>query len=375
MLKKIYVLLTLLFLLFILTVQSHAAQRFGAGFPDVPGTHWAAEQINLAVNKKWVFGYDDGTFRPDQLVTRSELATIMARAAGVPPLNPGEPSFLDVGPDQWYFTSVETVKDYFAADPSLINGLFRPNDPVTRQEAAAAMALASGGGAKGADPDVLKGLFADYESINPAYRIYISQAVKSELIKGYPDGYFRPDNPLTRAEALSLIFKVFHNDITIYRLLTSGAVTGINRSSEEFLATTDFLNSRMGNLDGVNLQYYIKAISSGGNTEDKLLLVFGRVDPFKYFSFSEAVFSSNPEKIRELVAKVAVEVSRNYPAQRIIAVIGYTNLTFYSTTPETYGEEYTDYMPEEGGWKVDRFYAAVISRDGAILDTWLEPRR
>lgn len=372
MIKKIPALITLLFLLLISTIPSYAAQEFETGFSDVPCTHWAAEKINFASNKKWVSGYDDGTFRPDNLLTRAELAAILARAGRVPPLSPATPSFLDTGTDQWFSSSVEAVKGYFAADPSLQNGLFRPHDPVTRQEAAAIMVLATGDSLAGANPDEIKGVFTDYEVINPVYRPYVALAVKKGLIKGYPEGYFRPDTPLTRSEAVSLIFKVFHNDITIYGLLTSGAVKSINQSSEAYQAAKDVLNSQMGHLDGVELQYYINPLPFGETSEDKLVFIFARVDPFKYFSFTEAIFTPEPEKVREFAENIAAEVSRNYPSQRILAVIGYSNLTFYSTTPETFSEEYTSYIPEEDSWKVERFYAAAMGLNGNILESWLE---
>lgn len=373
MAKKILLMTAVMYLLFTITMPALASQKFATGFADVPPSHWAAEQINLAAGRKWVSGYDDGSFRPDQLVSRAELASILARAGRIPPVSPETPSFVDVGTDQWFASSIEAVKSYFSADPSLQSGLFRPNDPVTRQEAAAAMALA-GGSAALSSPSELQGLFADYENISPAYRSYISLAVKNNLIKGYPDGYFRPETPLTRAEAVSLVFKVYYNDITIYRLLTSGKVTGTGQWPEEFPDAEEFLNSRMGSLDDVELEYHIKSISLSGNGEDRLVFVFARVDPFKYFSFTEAVFKQEPQRIREFTEKIAAEISRDFTSHRVLAVIGYTNLTFYSTTPETFGREYTDYLPAENGWKVERFYAAALGRNGGTLDSWVEPR-
>lgn len=372
MIKRIFALSAIVILFLALSVPASAARKFATGFPDVPGSHWAAEQIILAANKKWVLGYNDGTFRPDQPVTRAELASIMARAGRVPPISPEKPSFSDTGTDQWFSSSVEAVKNYFAADPSLQKGMFRPYDTVTRQEAATAMALAAGG-AEVSGPSDLQSLFADHESINPAYGSYISLAVKKALIKGYPDGYFRPEIPLTRSEAVSLVFKVFYNDITIYGLLRSGLITGTGRWSTEFAKAEDFLNSRMGSLDDIELQYHIKDISFPGNGKDRLVFVFARVDPFKYFSFPEVVYTPDPVKIKKFTEGIATEISRNYTNQRVLAVLGYTNFTFYSATPETFGLEYTDYLSSESGWKVERFYAAALGQDGGILDTWVEP--
>lgn len=54
----------------------------GQRFPDVSPSHWAAPQISYAVEQGWAGGYPDGTFRPDQAVTRAEAVTILNHALG-----------------------------------------------------------------------------------------------------------------------------------------------------------------------------------------------------------------------------------------------------------------------------------------------------
>ena len=48
-------------------------------FPDVPNDHWAVKFINSAAEKGWILGYDDGTFRPEEFITRAEVATLAGR--------------------------------------------------------------------------------------------------------------------------------------------------------------------------------------------------------------------------------------------------------------------------------------------------------
>lgn len=369
MIRKISVFILCINLLLIICVPAFA--RGGTGFNDVPEKYWAADKINFAVKKKWLSGYSDNTFRPTQAVTRAELAAILARAAGEMPLYPEEPTYYDVKPDQWFYSPVETSSKFFITDPSLALGLFRPNDFVTRQEAAAAMAVTKKYGSVD-DPSELQSIFSDYQSISPTYRYGVFGAVKNSIISGYNDGAFRPDAPLTRAEAVSMVFTAFFNDITTDGLLLSGDVKPFDRSDDAFVAAESFLNSHFGNLDGVDLKFYVKEISIHSNKDEKLILVFGRVDPFKYFSFSEAVFTPNSGRTGDYAQGIVNEFSRNYPGRRIMVLIGFSNLTFYGTTPEIYGREYTYFSESEGGWRVERFYAAALGRDGQITDTWLD---
>lgn len=370
MIRKISVFILFINLLLIISVPAFA--RGGTGFTDVPEEYWAADKINFAVKKNWLSGYSDNTFRPTQAVTRAELASILTRAAGEMPLYPEEPTYYDVQPDQWFYSPVETSSKFFLTDPSLTLGLFRPDDFVTRQEAAAVMAVTKKYDSVD-DPSELHSIFSDYQSIAPAYRYGVFGAVKNSIISGYNDGAFRPDAPLTRAEAVTLVFAAFFNDITTDGLLLWGDVKPFDRSDDALISAESLLNSNFSNLDGVDLKFYVKEISIHSNNE-KLILVFGRVDPFKYFSFSEAVFTPNPFRTRDYAQNIVNELSLNYPGRRIMVLIGFSNLTFYGTTPEIYGQEYTYFSESEGGWRVERFYAAALGRDGQITDTWLDSR-
>jgi len=118
-----------------------------ATFSDVASTHWAYKHIEYAVSQNVVKGYSDGTYKPDLVVDRGQMAVFVARAmvtpggdAGIPdPVPP--PTFPDVLSDFWAYKQVEycvghgVVKGYD-------DGTYRPGDPVTRDQMAVYVARA-----------------------------------------------------------------------------------------------------------------------------------------------------------------------------------------------------------------------------------------
>ncbi|WP_438433772.1 S-layer homology domain-containing protein [Gorillibacterium sp. sgz500922] len=109
-----------------------AADSAVSGFRDTRG-HWAAEPIAALADKGIVTGYADGSFRPDQRITRAEIVTVMARVA-VPKGGGTAPAFTDIG-RHWAKDAIAA----FAASQIVTGkggGRFEPDAPATRAEAA-----------------------------------------------------------------------------------------------------------------------------------------------------------------------------------------------------------------------------------------------
>ena len=151
----------------------------------------------------YIVGYaEDGTVRPNANITRAEVAAIFfrlltddARDAYWCTSN----RFPDVTPDAWYNNAVSTVANagILVGNP---DGTFRPNANITRAEFAAIAARFLSGPSAGRDR------FTD--TANHWARALINQAAAEKWITGYKDGTFRPDNAITRAEAVTLINNV-----------------------------------------------------------------------------------------------------------------------------------------------------------------------
>ncbi|MGI5920890.1 MAG: S-layer homology domain-containing protein, partial [Syntrophomonadaceae bacterium] len=167
---------------------------------DIAG-HWAEESIRQLVASGVVAGYPDGTFKPDQTMSRAEFVTMLVKALKLE--NHGGKFFAD--------TTTHWAKDYIACavTAGLINGYdsntFGPDDLVTREQ----MAVIIGQAAK--LPIVSKNTgFTDNNSISPWARDAIATVVDNSLMFGYPDNTFRPQGIATRAEAATVIVKVLN---------------------------------------------------------------------------------------------------------------------------------------------------------------------
>lgn len=171
---------------------------FGAP-TDIQG-HWAQNTINKWVDKGDISGYPDGTFRPNNMITRAEFVVLVNNAMGY--TKSGYAYFSDVPSHYWGKNAIQTgvAAGYISGDG---NGIFRPNDPVTRQEAAA----------------MISRILDLKQNESRAYRYTDSYAISNwakgvvgavsdaGIMAGYPDGSFGPNKVLTRAEAVLALDK------------------------------------------------------------------------------------------------------------------------------------------------------------------------
>ncbi|MDQ6420948.1 S8 family serine peptidase [Paenibacillus sp. LHD-117] len=99
-------------------------------FKDV-GSHWAGESIAKAVAKGWVKGYPDGTFKPDDLITRAEMAVMIGYAEGMKTRMTSTRPFDDVSPYEWYAPMLSAMKQdgkLSGVEPNV----FKPNQTASR---------------------------------------------------------------------------------------------------------------------------------------------------------------------------------------------------------------------------------------------------
>ena len=193
--------------LFLLTLTLCTAMTSEAiAFSDVEG-HWAEKSRQKAEEMKVITGYENNRFMPDSYMTRAELVAIINR-------------FLEIQSETDKYIPDVTRQDWFHSDvrkalsAGIIkgdaNGYVRPNDYVTREEAAVIMCRAFYSEADG-NVDTLS--FKDNDSISSWSRADILTFVKNGYITGYPDGELKPKNNITRAEIITILERIIAGDI------------------------------------------------------------------------------------------------------------------------------------------------------------------
>lgn len=110
-------------------------------FPDVWGGDWHYYYVESAYEMGLVSGYDDGLFRPNEAITRAEAVKIIVEAFDLNLHNYKEDRFRDVDSSDWYSDYIETAYDHDLVD-GYSSGYFRPNQSITRGEVAKIVALA-----------------------------------------------------------------------------------------------------------------------------------------------------------------------------------------------------------------------------------------
>jgi hypothetical protein len=167
-----------------------------AGFSDIQD-HWASSQIQLSVQQGLVSGYPDGCFKPDNNITRAEFISIVNRAYKF--TSQAAIDYSDVPADAWFAGDI--AKASSAGYLSGYNdGTMRPDQPISRQEVAAIIArisqLDTTASLDAADK------FKDAAAIPAWSKVAIGAVAAQGYMNGYPDQSYRPTQPITRAEAV-----------------------------------------------------------------------------------------------------------------------------------------------------------------------------
>ena len=151
---------------------------------------------------QYISGYPDNTVRADGNVTRAEAVTMLVRLKGYP-LTEGEEIFKDVKASAWYAPFISAAyKNNILEEKK--GQAFRPDEKITRAELAQLIShLDKKNNAKANFPDIA----------GHKYEAAINQSFGNKRIAGYPDGSFRPDNAITRAETARILNSLFDRKV------------------------------------------------------------------------------------------------------------------------------------------------------------------
>ena len=202
LMKRVLAVLLVVCLLCSALPSAFAAES--GGFTDVSKDHWAYDAITEAVAAGYFKGVSDTAFDPEGTLTRAMLVTVLARAAGAETDDNASTGFSDVAVGTWYTGAVA-----WAAENGVVtgdgDGTFAPDRAATRQETATIfLRLLKLLNKTLPEIEEVK-TFTDAADIAAWAEEAVETMQTAGVLTGYPDGSFLPQNPLTRAEAATLL--------------------------------------------------------------------------------------------------------------------------------------------------------------------------
>ena len=180
-------------------------EKLTGGFSDTYN-HYSMEAVKYLYDKKIINGYGDGTFRPDNFVTRAEFAKMICAAFLIEGDN--EVSFSDVNKSDWYHDSITNL-----ASHGILLGdgtFFRPNELIMRQDATLIISR------------ILSYFGFEYEKDSTSFAddAYISDYAADSVSKMKNAGIvvgnglnFNPLSDITRGEAAVLVYRAFNESM------------------------------------------------------------------------------------------------------------------------------------------------------------------
>lgn len=208
--KKNFIKLCLSFFVFCLALAPVNAQENEVKiFPDVPANHWAAAQIRELSQSSVIVGYPDGTFKPDDNVTRAEFASMAIRALGQEHTTVAQPvNFTDITPGFWAYDMIQRALYFELISCPPEGNAFRPYDPVSHAEAVSVTVNALT--TEDISAQKAKEVLRAYTDLANTPEWYLVPAGKAEILNmlvHIPNAPYalNADKPATRAEVAAML--------------------------------------------------------------------------------------------------------------------------------------------------------------------------
>ena len=184
-------------------------------FPDVDSTHWASKQIDELSEQGVIVGYPDGTFKPDENVTRAEFATMAIKALKQEHANVAQPiNFQDITPEYWAYDSIQKAVYFDLISNSDKAETFRPEDSVSRAESitVAVNALTTEQISQYKAKEVLNKKYSDADSVPEYFLIPAGKAEILNMLVTIPTTddktKIEATRPATRAEVAAILYEM-----------------------------------------------------------------------------------------------------------------------------------------------------------------------
>lgn len=167
-------------------------------FNDI-SDHWAKEMIEEVAGRGIIKGYPDGSFRPNEFIQRQHVALLFHRAFEFKPKRKVT-TFSDVGPNHPYYEAVMSLQQAGIIDGS--DGKFHPTALLTRAQMAKIVVLTL---------EIEPGGMSTFQDVSTTHwsYAYIAALAEREIVLG-DNGKFKPDQPVTRAQFVAIMYRALN---------------------------------------------------------------------------------------------------------------------------------------------------------------------
>ena len=177
-------------------------------YTDLDRYAWYHDGVHCCIGRGFMIGYGDNTFRPDRFITRAELVQVFFNMEKQPAATADLSGYKDLDPTQWYMPAIRWAVENKLID-GFGDGTMRPNEPITREQIAAVYMRYSAwkGYSTGEGADTSIPPFPDYDDISKWAIPYVQWAVGAGLMVGRDDNgvpYLTPPAGTMRSEAATL---------------------------------------------------------------------------------------------------------------------------------------------------------------------------
>jgi hypothetical protein len=190
-------------------IVSIAPAQAQTTFSDVASNYWASDFIQALSTRGVIKGFPDGSFRPNEVVTRAQFASMVSGAFNTPSVR-SSVAFQDVTSSYWGSNAIRDAyqKGFMTGYP---NSTFQPNQQIPRVQALVSLANGLNYQPNG-DVNSILSNYSDSSSI-PSYALSsVAAATNKRMVVNYPNlAQLNPNRSMTRAEAASLIYQALNS--------------------------------------------------------------------------------------------------------------------------------------------------------------------
>lgn len=258
-------------------------------FTDVSADYWTSPFIQTLAERNIIAGFPDGTFKPNQSVSRAEFATMIQKAFNQQPVRQlSANGFTDVPSNYWASAAIREAYEtgFMAGYPG---DVFLPNQQIPKVQAIAALASGLGVETSNSASNVLSTYYTDASEI-PNYAVNsVAAATQANMVVNYPEvKQLNPQQSLTRAEAAALLYQALVRQGQLQPLATNAA------------ASNYIVGQGTGNAQTGNDIVSVAASSNSFSTLTSLIQAAGLADtlqqpgPYTVFAPTNEAFAALP---------------------------------------------------------------------------------